>query len=132
LKSFVHPGHSIGNLTALKDSGMISYRTDYINALSYPKRHPTGLWEFSGTAELVCRNEWSLSYHTYRYIETIKRALRHRKVCYFWFHPSIEPIFVEIVMPSIFEYVNSCRKSIWVTTMKDYASWLEGTKVENS
>lgn len=126
LKSFVHPGHSIGNLKTLKDLGLMSFRTDYKNVFSYPRKHPTGLWEFSGTAELVLRNEWSLNYHVHRYTAMIKRALRYHRVCCYWFHPSMKPKFVDYVMPALFEFVNLRRKSIWVTTMQEYVNWLEG------
>lgn len=132
LKSFVHPGHSIGNLQALKDLGFSSFRTNYANLLGYPSRHSNGLWEFGATAELVHRKEWSLDYHINRYTKIVERAMKYHRLCYYWFHPSMEPTFVDSVMPAIFEYADSKRKSIWVTTMKDYTSWLESVRDEKS
>jgi peptidoglycan/xylan/chitin deacetylase (PgdA/CDA1 family) len=125
LRSFVHPGHTIGNLATLKDSGFSSFRTDYRNVLGYPKRHANGLWEFGGTSEFAYRNEWSVNYHIYRYSEIIERALRNHKVCYYWFHPSVDPVFVDRILPSIFEFANSKRKILWVTNMKEYTNWLD-------
>ena len=74
LKSFVHPGHTIGNLDSLVKLGFTSFRTDYRNLLGYPKKHKNGLWEFEQTAEFVYRPEWSIKYHIYRYKKIIDRS----------------------------------------------------------
>lgn len=125
LESFVHPGHAIGNLDSLRQLGFTSFRTDYDNVLGYPQKHTSGLWEFKSTMELTLRKEWSPRYHIYRYNEIIERALRHQRVCYYWFHPSFDPLFVKEIMPAIFEFVDKKRKTLWVTTSKDYIHWLE-------
>jgi peptidoglycan/xylan/chitin deacetylase (PgdA/CDA1 family) len=127
LKTFVHPGHTIGNLQTLHELGFRSYRTDYANILGYPQKHDSGLWELQSTMEFVYKKEWSLDYHVYRYKEIINRALSHERVCVFWFHPSISDYFVDHIMPHLFSYLNAKRKSIWVTTMEDYVAWLNRT-----
>ncbi len=124
LESFVHPGHTIGNLRTLRELGFTSFRTDYENLLGYPLRHPNGLWELRSTLELVYRDGWSVKYHMYRYKKTIQRALRYKTVCYFWFHPSVNPILIEEVMPTLFEFIDSRRDVMWVTTTRDYVNWL--------
>lgn len=125
LESFVHPGHTIGNLNTIKELGFKSFRTDYLNILGYPVHHSNGLWEFRGTAELKFRKGWSVEYHIFRYKKIIQRALRHNCLCYFWFHPSQHPTLVDRVMPEFFKFIDSKRNIIWLTTAKDYVNWLE-------
>jgi len=124
LESFVHPGQAIGNLNTLKGLGFNSFRTDDENVLGYPEKHTNGLWEIKSTMELTFRKEWSVNYHIYRYKSVIERALKHNRVCCYWFHPSIDYIFVEKVIPALFEFINSKRKELLVTTTKDYANQL--------
>lgn len=125
LKSFVHPGNIIGNLDSLRKLGFTSFRTDCGNKLDYPSRHENGLWELKSTMELVWRREWSLDYHLYRNVKIIERAIMYNKVCLFWFHPSIDPHFVNTIMPALCEFISLRRKSLMVTTMSAYVSWLE-------
>lgn len=131
LESFVHPGHTIGNLNTLKKLGFTSFRTDYENKLGYPIKHKNELWELQSTVELAYRKEWSVKYHIYRYKEVVERALKHNRLCYFWFHLSTCSFFIEEVMPVLFEFVSSKRKKIWITTTKDYVNWLKSSKNVN-
>ncbi len=124
LESFVHPGHTIGNLDTLERLGFTSFRTDYDNILGYPQKHANGLWEFKSTMELTLRKEWSPNYHIYRYKKIIERACRHHRVCYYWFHPTINPLFLDKIMPAILEFIDSKRTIMWATTAKDYVTWL--------
>jgi peptidoglycan/xylan/chitin deacetylase (PgdA/CDA1 family) len=124
MESFVHPGHTIGNLDTLTEMGFTNYRTDYANILGYPKKHENGLWEFTTTLELELKPDWSVSSQINRYIITLKRALRHNTLAYFWFHPSLDPEFVEQIMPAVFKWLDSKREKIWITNTRDYVSWL--------
>lgn len=124
LKSFVHPGHTIGNLQLLKNLGFYSYQTDYQNTLGYPHKHNTGLWELKRTMEFAYRPEWSIKYHIYRYKKIIDRAINSKTICNFWFHPSMNSKFVEDVMPKLFEYIDSNRAKVLISTVGDYVSWL--------
>ena len=124
LKSFVHPGHTIGHLDALKNAGYTSFRTDYRNLLGYPKFHGSGLWELPQTTEIQLRNGWSPDYHIHRYMKIIKRALTSKTVCVFWFHPSCDPIVVEQIMPPVFAFLEEYRKDIWITTHGRYCDFL--------
>ncbi len=128
LKSFVHPGHTIGNLDILVQEGFNNFRTDYRNVLGYPIKHENGLWEFEQTAELVYRKEWSVDYHIYRYITIIKRAIESNTVCVFWFHPSFDTVVVEKILPEVFRFLKENEDKIWVTTHGNYVEWLENTK----
>ena len=127
LKTFVHPGYSIGNLGVLVEQGFTNFRTDYRNVLGYPLRHKNGLWEFEQTAELVYRKEWSADYHIYRYKTIIKRAIDTNTVCVFWFHPSFNTNVVENILPEVFKYIEGNRDKIWLGTHKEYVQWLDNS-----
>ena len=120
LETFVHPGHTIGNLDTLRNLGFTSFRTDYENILGYPENHLNGLWEFKSTMDLTFRKEWSLDYNIFRYKAIVKRALKYNRVCYFRFHPSMDRIFVDKILPVIFEFIDSKRNEVLVITTKDY------------
>lgn len=128
LETFVHPGHTIGNLKTLRELGFRSFRTDYINMLGYPQRNEHGLWEMKSTMEFVYKSEWSIDYHVHRYKEIINRALAFKKICLFWFHPSMNSIFVDEIMPRVFSYLDAQRRLIWLTTVKNYLSWLDSVR----
>jgi len=125
LKSFVHPGHTIGNLKALAELGFTSFQTDYNNTLGYPVKHSNGLWELKRTMEFVYRPEWSIKYHIYRYKKIVDRVIKYNTVCNFWFHPSVNSIFINDILPDIFEHIYNRRKILWSTTVKKYIDWLE-------
>lgn len=130
LKSFVHPGHTIGNLDVLADEGFTNFRTDFRNVLGYPKKHKNGLWEFEQTAEFALRSGWSIDYHIYRYKEIIRRAIKSNTVCVFWFHPSFDEAFVNQIWPEVFSYINEKREDILVTTHRDYVAFLNSKNGE--
>jgi peptidoglycan/xylan/chitin deacetylase (PgdA/CDA1 family) len=124
MKTFVHPGHTVGNLEVLAEEGFTNFRSNYRNILGYPKKQTHGLWELEQTAELVYRKEWSVDYHVFRYIEIIKRAIKTKKVCVFWFHPSFDPVVIEKIMPEVFKFLDDNRDKIWITTHNEYIQWL--------
>lgn len=124
LKSFVHPGHTIGNLDVIAEEGFTNFRTDYKNVLGYPKKHKNGLWEFEQTAGIVYRKDWSIDYHIYRYITTIKRAIKTNTVCVLWFHPSFDPEIVEKILPEVFRFIDENKDKINVITTSEYVEWL--------
>jgi len=126
MESFVHPGHTIGNLDMLAKLGFTNYRTDHTNTLGYPRKHENGLWEFTTTLEFDYKPNWSDTSQINRYISTIKRAMRNHTIAYFWFHPSFNPIFIENVLPGIFEWLDNHRDEIWIVNKGEYVKWLNG------
>ena len=124
LKSFVHPGHQIGNLRNLNKEGFTSFRTDYGDSLAFPKQHSSGLWELKNTAGIAYKKGWTAKYHITRYITIIKRAIKYNKICVLWFHPSFDPIIPEVVLPEIFKFIFENKDKIWVTTHDEYINWL--------
>jgi peptidoglycan/xylan/chitin deacetylase (PgdA/CDA1 family) len=128
LKSFVHPGHTIGNLESLVECGFESYRTDYGNILGYPERHSNGLWEIKGTMELTYRKKWDIDFNIQFYKTIIDRAIKNNSVCVFWFHPSFDKVCLEKIIPELFTYLNNKKSEVNVMTVSDYINFLNNNK----
>jgi len=124
LKSFVHPGHTIGNLKVLAEEGFTNYRTDYRNILGYPKEQKKCFWELPSTMEIGYRQEWSMEYHIKRYQKIIDRAVKAHSVCVLWFHPSMCEKFLYDVLPAILAHIDQSRAVIWPTTSGEFTDWL--------
>ena len=124
LSSFVHPAHSIGNLDTLASEGFTNFRTDYDNILGYPKRHNNGLWELKQTTEFRYYDNLSIRYQINRYITIFKRAIKYNTVCTVWFHPSINPIFITKILPSVLKFIQENSDKILVTTHNKYINTL--------
>lgn len=124
LKSFVHPGHTIGNLETISNQRFTSYQTDK-NILGYPELQ-NRIWELKRTMEMTWREGWSAEYHIYRYKKIISRAVNSNTVCNLWFHPSMPSKFVNEVLPSVFQYVNelSENKEVYLSTVGNYIDHL--------
>ncbi len=127
LRSFVHPGHTIGNLDVLEKMGFTSFRSDYKNVLEYPECEHGNLWELKSTMELAFRQGWSMDYHIHRYQKIIDRALKSHTVCIFWFHPSLPEMFVNDILPEVFRYLAD-KNQVLVSSTSDYINWLNGKK----
>lgn len=124
LKSFVHPGHTIGNLENLAEEGFTSYRTDNRNVLGYPIKKLDKFWEFEQTAEFIYRDDWSVEFQVKRYIEIIKRSMKSNTVAVFWFHPSFPKKVINSIWPKVFKFMDENRDKIWITTHGEYTNWL--------
>ena len=125
LNSFVHPGHTIGNLETLADLGFTSFQTDPGNILGYPVLHNNGLWELQRTYEFVYRNDWSVEHHIYRYKKIVDRAIKSNSVCVFWFHPSFDPVVIDKILPPVFSYIRENDDRVLLTSVGDYVEWLK-------
>lgn len=125
LKSFVHPGHTIGHLNKLVELGFTSFQSDSGNVLGYPVKHKNGLWELKRTYEFGYRKEWEIDYHIYRYKKIIDRAIHNKSVCNFWFHPSFNKCFLDDVFPEILEYINNNSENLLAITVSKYFEMLK-------
>lgn len=126
LRSFIFPAHTVGNLDELARAGFTNYRSNRGNVLGYPEQDANGLWEIKSTYQLEDRLEWSAGYQIYRTCKIIERALEHRRVCHFWFHPSFPSRYLHTVLPSVFAYLHAHRDEILICTSGQYADWLNG------
>lgn len=127
LESFVHPGHTIGNLQNLADMGFTNYRTNNRNVLPIPRYHDIGIWEFEQTAEFSLRKEWSTKFQIARYKKIIDRAIKHNRLCVFWFHPSFEEELVREVLPSVLKHLRFRSKDILSLNHSEYVNILKQT-----
>jgi peptidoglycan/xylan/chitin deacetylase (PgdA/CDA1 family) len=124
MKSFVHPGHTIGNLENLFKSGFESFRTDYGNILGYPVKDKSGLWEIKGTMELAYRKKWDVDFNIIFYKTIIDRAIKNNLLCVFWFHPSFDKTCLEKIFPEVLLYLKEKSDKVWITTAGNYTNWL--------
>lgn len=124
LRSFVHPGHTIGNLDGLAQLGFTSFQTDPGNILGFPIKHSNGLWELQRTMEFTYRPEWSIKYHVNRYKTIVDRAIETNTVCTFWFHPSFPSVFVKEILPELLGHISKRRNEILACTVGEYIDFL--------
>ena len=130
LKSFVHPGHTIGSLDTLAKHGFTSKRTDYGDSLSLPSRLASGLWELKNTAEISYRKEWSSDFHIYMYKKIIDRAIKCNRVCVLWLHPSFPYLVADEIFPSIMQYLHHKRAEVYSTTHSEYCRYIEAETIK--
>lgn len=126
LKSIVFPGNTIGHVELLKTMGIKVYRNDTIDTLDIPHKRQN-IWEIRSTHEIKLNSRWSINYHIYRYKTIIERAIRHNRVCAFWFHPSSHGIVA--IFSKLFEYLSYLHKNelIFITSASNYADYLDAT-----
>ena len=124
LESFVFPGHTMGNYDTIKKMGFTSVRTNYVNVLGYPKLDENGIWCHESTMELLLNDNWPYWYNLYRYKKIIKKSIKRKMVCHFWFHPSLPQEAMHTLFRDVFSFLNTNRDRIWITTMKKYTDWL--------
>jgi peptidoglycan/xylan/chitin deacetylase (PgdA/CDA1 family) len=130
LKSFVFPGHTMGNFETIHKMGFTSVRTNYTNVLGYPEKDQNGLWRFPATMELNYNSNWSEKYNIYRYSKIIDRTINNKLVCNLWFHPSMSQEVIHKIFEPLAAKLNSVREKIWITTMKEYTAWLENANLK--
>ena len=130
LKSFVHPGHTIGHLNNLKEMGFTSYRTERDDSLGYPERHESGLWNFINTAQIDEEAGWSAEDSAKKFCQIIDKAIKTKTICNLWFHPQIKSVeFVNHVFGKLVKHLHDREKDIWVVTMSEYADFLNEEKL---
>ncbi len=131
LDTFIYPAHTVGNLDELATLGFTNYRSNIGNKLGYPVHHSNGLWEIKSSMQLELRPQWSVAYHIYRAKKTIDRAIKHRSVCHFWFHPSFPAHYLREVFSEVLAYLDQRREELYLTTMGQYVNWLNSPQRAN-
>lgn len=130
LESFIFPGHTMGNYETIRSAGYSSMRTNFINVLGYPQRHPNGLWEHKTTMELGYNPLFSVGHNLARYRRIIDKCIANHQVCNLWFHPSCGEKDISKIIPTVFGILDYNRDKLWITTMKDYTKWLNSRSHE--
>jgi peptidoglycan/xylan/chitin deacetylase (PgdA/CDA1 family) len=125
LKSFVFPANYIGNRKILKEEGFLSYRTTG-NVLGFPRKDEYGLWQIPTTVYIgLSPYNWSLSYYIKKFTTIIERAIKYKRLCHFWFHPSEDEKSLQTILREILGFLRLNEDRIYITTMKGYSEFLE-------
>jgi len=102
LKSFVFPGGTFGNYESLKEHGFTSYRKPSRFNIDNPYVDKFGLVAIPSTFGLdKDPYNWSIGFHKKIISKYIKKAIKSKQVCHFWFHPSMDKWYLDNIFPFI-------------------------------
>lgn len=125
LKSFVFPGGTFGNYESLVEKGFLTYRKPTKYHIDNPIIDKYGLVSLPSSLGLdKDPYNWSADFHIKIAKQFINKTIKSKKVCHFWFHPSMDKWYLEKVFPSILEMVANEREkgNIEVQTMGEIAN----------
>lgn len=117
LTSFVFPANLAGNFASLKQNGFTSYRWHNGTELGVPRKDEFDLWQIPGGICWEKPPRWSVRAWIKALQRCVDRAIDTGTILHLWFHPSCEPVNVEMVFPTLLEYVVARRDIVWMTTM---------------
>ncbi len=133
LKSIVFPGGTWGSIEALKKYGIEIYRRNVDFDLAYPYRDEHGLLvtPSSGSLEHNLEYGWKPDYFLKRLKKSVNKAIGTNTIAHLWFHPSLNPYFLENIFPGFLSYAAEQRKKgdLWIGTMKDIALHIDENRV---
>lgn len=125
LESMVFPGGTWGNIEVLKKYNFNIYRNNDDFDLAYPYRDEFGLLvsTSSGALEFNRNYGWSKDFFVQKLKFFIDRAIETNTIAHFWFHPSLDPYFLENVFPEFFHFISQEREKgeLWIGPMKRIA-----------
>lgn len=124
LKSMVFPGGTLGNYESLKERGFTCYRKPMRYHIDLPYVDPFGLVAIPGSLGLdKDPYGWSKEFHLKIIRKFLEKTVRHKLVCHFWFHPSMDSWYLGNVMPEVLKMVTDFRDAdkIQVKTMGQLA-----------
>lgn len=107
LKSMVFPGGTLGNFETLKAEGFTCYRKPLDYHVGLPIKDDFGLWAIHSSLGLD-KSAYNWKKETYIRIakQFVRKAIKNRMVIHFWFHPSMDPWYLEFVFPEILALIN--------------------------
>jgi hypothetical protein len=110
LKSFVFPGGTFGNYESLKENGFICYRKPMTYHLDLPFIDANGLVAIPSAMGLdKDPYNWTKDFHLKMVNNFLEKTMKHKLVCHFWFHPSMNKWYLENIMPAIMKMVSEFR-----------------------
>jgi hypothetical protein len=127
----VFPGGTFGNYESLKEKGFICYRKPMKYHIDLPYIDPFGLVAIPSSLGLdKDPYGWSKEFHLKMIRNYLEQAAKHRLICHFWFHPSMDLWYLENVMPDILKMVSEYRNDsrIQVKTMGEVAESVIGNR----
>jgi len=124
MKSHVFPGGTFGNYESLKENGFTNYRKPFENEIDIPVIDEFGLVRIPSSLGMdKDPYAWTASFHIKQFKKFLARTVRSKQVCHFWFHPSMDPWYLEEVLPHVLACVAEERDkgSIELMTMNEMA-----------
>lgn len=110
LESMAFPGGTAGNYEALKGAGFLCYRRKTPCDIDVPQVDTHGLVAIPSGQQLEKdAYGWGTDFHIKRFARFLERAGRNGEMCHFWFHPSMDPGYLENVMPRLLPLVAEAR-----------------------
>jgi peptidoglycan/xylan/chitin deacetylase (PgdA/CDA1 family) len=131
LKSMVFPGGTSGNYESLREKGFTCYRKSMKYHIDLPYLDSFGLVAIPSSHGLdKDPYGWSKEFHIKLIRKFIEKAAKHKLVCHFWFHPSMDEWYLENVMSEIIKIVAGYRDQgrINVMTMGELAEMVLATE----
>ena len=118
LRSMVFPGGTFGNFESLAEKGFICYRKPMECHIDICHTDQFGLTVIPSSLGLG-RDPygWSAQFHLKIIDRFLKAAARHKLVCHFWFHPSVDKWYLDNVMPGLLSMIASYRDRGLIATM---------------
>ncbi len=111
IKSFVFPGGTFGNYETLKDNGILCYRKPFENEIDIPIIDEFGLVRIPSSLGMdKDPYSWSAEFHIQQIKKFIATTVKSKQVCHLWFHPSMDPWYVEEVLPHLLKLVAEAQK----------------------
>lgn len=133
LKSLVFPGGTWGNIESLKHNGIQIYRKNVDQDLAYPWRDDHGLLvtNSSGALEFDRNYGWSSNYFINRLKKFIDKAIKTNTIAHLWFHPSMDPYFLDEIFTSFLKYASEQREKgdLWIGTMSQIAEHINQNNI---
>jgi peptidoglycan/xylan/chitin deacetylase (PgdA/CDA1 family) len=110
LKSFVFPGGTFGNYESLKENDFSCYRKPMKYHLDLPYIDTFGLIAIPSSLGLdKDPYGWSYDFHLKMIRKFLEKTVTHKLICHFWFHPSMNKLYLDNVMPEIVRMVGEFR-----------------------
>jgi peptidoglycan/xylan/chitin deacetylase (PgdA/CDA1 family) len=133
IESIVFPGGTWGNIDVLKQYNLKIYRKKNDFDLTYPYRDNHGLLvsASSGSLEFNQLYGWSIEYFLQRSKKIINRAIDTNTIAHLWFHPSLDPFFLEYLFPKFFHFISQEREKgkLWIGPMNKIAEHINNKKL---
>jgi peptidoglycan/xylan/chitin deacetylase (PgdA/CDA1 family) len=110
LKSMVFPGGTSGNYESLKGKEFLCYRKPMKYHIDLPYIDSYGLVAIPSSLGLD-KNPygWSKEFHLKMIRKFLEKTIKHKLVCHFWFHPSMDTWYLDNVMPEVVSMVEKFR-----------------------
>jgi peptidoglycan/xylan/chitin deacetylase (PgdA/CDA1 family) len=133
VESIVFPGGTWGNIEVLKEYNLKIYRKKNDFDLAYPYRDNHGILvsTSSGSLEFNKLYGWSIEYFLQRLKKIINRAIDTNTIAHLWFHPSLDPFFLEYLFPKFFHFISQEREKgkLWIGPMNKIAEHINNKKL---